>query len=126
MKARVLALVALVVLLVVLNPYSAPAQSATVTAGKAFKVVALHDGVDTVGYRVYVDGVKVGADVGAAALVGGSVTLDVPAIAAQGAHTIQVAAFNGGGEARSPALAFSVVPTVPNAPTGLRIIPCCG
>jgi len=62
----------------VMSVSTVAAQS--VVTGAPFSVTAGHDGANTDGYRLFVDGVQVGADVPKAqALAGTTVTLTAPA-----------------------------------------------
>ena len=82
-----------------------------VPAGFALKYDATHDGIATDGYRLYVDGAKVGADLPKSILGNGTLTVDVPA-QPDGAHTIALGAFNValGLEAKMAPQPFSASP----------------
>lgn len=115
----------LIALAVVLLPLSVQAQTQTVLSvevNKPFQLQAEHDGLSTAGYRVYVDGVKVGPDVTSGAQTAGVVTLPVAAVTARGDHTIQVAAYNADSEAKSDPVTLRVASATPNKPKNLRIV----
>ena len=86
----------------------------------AFVLAFDHNGVDTTGYRLFVDNVKVGADLPVSALQAGSASFNVPGVG-PGPHSIRVTAFGPGGETSSAALTFTVPQLPPTAPTNLRI-----
>lgn len=90
-----------------------------VTAGVALKLAFEHDGLNTTGYRYYVDGVKVGADIPLSALVSGTATFDAPALA-RGPHVLGVTAFNQDSESAPFALAVIAKLPAPNAPKNLK------
>jgi hypothetical protein len=117
--------VLLLALALVLIGFPAYAQTPTVPANTPFTVVADHDGLNTTGYRCYIDGVRVGSDLPASARVNGKVTCPMPG-QATGSHSAIIAALNGASvETRSPSLSFNSVtppPTPPNAPSNLQII----
>jgi hypothetical protein len=110
----------------ILALFAAPlfAQTAppTVTVGQGFKIAADHDGVNTAGYRLYVDSAKVGVDIPLTALAAGTVTVDVPAIATRGAHALQLAAYNADAETKSDPVAFQAVLASPSKPKNIRLI----
>jgi hypothetical protein len=115
----------LVLAVLLLTAASASAQTTTVEVNQPFRAVFTHDGVNTTGYRVFVDNVQVGPDAPASALTAGSVSLAVPSgVSMAGTHTLQAAAFNASGETKSAALTFTVTdppppppPTEPSVPT---------
>lgn len=96
------------------------AQAPQVIANQPFRIAADHDGVDTDGYRLYVDGAQVGSDIPVSARVNGTLVVDVPGLA-RGSHTLALGAFNEGGEGRSQPFTFEAVRRAPTAPTGLRL-----
>lgn len=100
------------------------ASPCTLTAGQSYTLQADHDGSNTSGYRIYLDGVKVGNDVPVSALVlaNGAITFVNMIAPAAGSHTIQIGAYNTTGESKSTALAFTTVVPPPAPPTNLRII----
>lgn len=103
--------------LLLLTAASASAQTTSVEVNQPFRAVFTHDGVNTTGYRVYVDGVQVGPDAPVTVLAGGSVSLAVPSgVPAAGTHTLQAAAFNAAGETKSAALTFTVTDPPPPPP----------
>ena len=117
----------LISLLALLHVLPAQAQTpcaspCVVEVGKAFSVLADHDGVNTTGYRLYLDNVKVGADIPMSALVAGTVTISAGVGPARGSHTVQLAAFNADGETRGVAFPFTTKLQAPTAPTNQRII----
>lgn len=106
------------------NAFLAPAlQSAvTVVAGQPFRVLMNHDGLFTTGYRLYIDNVKVGADLPLSALSNGVVTAPAPGVSV-GNHTVELSAFGPAGEGpRSVALPFQGVAPLPSAGSNLRIV----
>lgn len=120
MKIKILMFAAVVFALSAAPLYAQAAPE--VVAGAPYRVAADHNGVDTIGYRVYVDNVKVGNDLPLAALVAGVVTsVDLPGVA-RGAHTIQVAAYNEDNEVKSDPLSFTAKKKAPGKPTNTRIV----
>lgn len=118
--------------LLILTANLSNAQTA-VTANTPLKLAATVTGgtsTNTTGYRLYVDGTKVGADIpfNTPTNVGGTLTLDVPGQPV-GPHTLQIGvfnnAFNNGQEFKSSVLnivaSAAVPPPVPVIPTNLRI-----
>lgn len=100
----------------------ASAQTSTVEVGKAFRVSADHDGLNTAGYRVKLDGVAQSDVLMGTVLAAGVVTVPVNAITARGAHTAILCAFNADGvESCSTALALTATAPKPNAPTNPRL-----
>jgi len=80
----------------------------------------------TTGYHIYVDDVKLPADVPASAWVDGVVTSGDMTLGTVGNHTINVSAFNSDGETKSPSpLIVTVGPppalAAPAMPTGVRV-----
>jgi len=86
----------------------------TVDVGQAFTVTASHGGQNTTGYRIYVDGVKVGSDLPFSQLSSGTVTVAALVAPARGTHTIQLAAFNADKETKSDP--FTMISTLPAPP----------
>lgn len=93
----------------------------TVTVGQAFQVLADHDGANTAGFRLYLDGVKVGTDL-PVSINAGVFSANVPAQTVRGDHTLVLGAFNADGEARSDPLVFKVVLPSPVKPGNLRLV----
>jgi hypothetical protein len=117
----------LAIVLVLLTVTSARAQTpcpnpCVMTVGQVYTLQADHDGVDTTGYRVYLDGLKTGADLSMNALTSGVVTVSSLIAPARGAHTIQLAAFNEDNEAKSDPLSFTTKRKAPGKPGGTRIV----
>lgn len=108
-----------VLVVLALSAGAAVAQE-PVDVGVPFRVVATHDGVNTSGYRVYVDGAQVGKDVPVSALANGTITQDVPG-QVRGPHALVVGAFNADAESRSAPLAIVALVPPPRAPTNLQI-----
>jgi len=80
----------------------------------------------TTGYHVYVDDVKLPADIPASAWANGVVTSGAMTIGTVGNHSINIAAFNSDGETKALApLIVTVVPpttlAAPALPTGVRV-----
>lgn len=92
-----------------------------VTVGQVYQVQASHDGINAAGYRLYVDTVQV-ADVPAAQLVAGKITLTAPPITTRGSHTVTVSAYNLDKETQSDPLVFSGFLPAPGKPGGVTII----
>lgn len=92
----------------------------TIDVGKSFSFAADHDGVNTTGYRVYLDGVKTGPDLLVSALQAGAITVTLTA-PARGSHALQLAAFNLDQETKSAPLTLVTRSPAPTAPTNLRI-----
>jgi hypothetical protein len=97
-------------------------QVPEVGINRPFTVAADHNGVDTTGYRIYLDNSSTpAADIPVSQRVGGVITSPALTVTARGTHTVQVAAYNQDGEARSAALTFVAQGTPPTAPAGLRV-----
>lgn len=92
------------------------------TAGVPFTAAATHDGLNTTGYRVYIDTVKVGADLPLTALQSGTVTFGPFVAPARGTHTIQLSAFNPDIETKGDLFTFTTVLPAPAKPGPLRLI----
>jgi len=93
----------------------------TVTVNKPFQVLfeAPTTGGAATGFRVYLDGAKLGADIPASA---GTVTVNGVLVATAGAHTLEVSAFNAIGEgAKTQPLTLTASQGVPGTPGNLRI-----
>ncbi len=98
-------------------------QTPTVQAGQAFVVRSVHDGIDTIGYRIRIDGFQVGADIPVSTLVESMFTSPVLVMNTRGSHVVKVCAFNTEGEVASPALDFTIIGALPSAPTLPVIVP---
>jgi hypothetical protein len=85
-----------------------------------FTVQADHAGVDTVGYRLYVDG-AMAQEKPVAALVSGVISFADADGLPKGSYSLEVSAFNDDGETKSEALTLVVTGTAPGAPVNLRI-----
>jgi hypothetical protein len=92
-----------------------------VQKAKAFHALADHDGIDTTGYRLYVNG-AVEQTVPLSALVNGVVTFSVAAGLPVGTHVIYIEAFGEGGAEASTTLTLVVSPGKPKAPVNLRVL----
>lgn len=107
-------------LLLALLAVSTFAQTPEVPAGAAVTFRFLHNGVDTDGYRLFVDGAKFGPDIPRSALTAdGVVDVKHPGFA-RGTHTAQASAFNADGENKSAVLTFTAKgqpPAAPGTPT---------
>lgn len=117
----------LLIPLLLLFATTVSAQTASVPTNTLYSVTAVVDGVNVVGqagagYRCYVDGVKVGADLAASAPVANVITCANPAITTLGTHTVQVSAFNTTSEVKSVLLTFTTTLGLPTAPGTLHII----
>lgn len=78
-----------------------------------------HDGVNTDGYAIVVDGVR--QNLGRLTPVAdGSYRIPFPALT-PGDHTLQIVAYNIAGDATSATLSVRLV-VIPSAPTNLRIV----
>jgi hypothetical protein len=99
----------------------ASAQTPTVPTGATYQVQATHDGINTVGYRLYVDAVQV-VDVPVSVLAAGKVTITAPALTTRGAHTVVMSAYNADNESKSVPFAFTGVLPAPGAPGNITII----
>jgi hypothetical protein len=75
------------------------AQTPTVTVNKPFSVTATHDGKDTEGYRLYLDGVKA-LDIPIGQLAAGVVTSQPLSVRERGSHAVVVSAYNADKERR--------------------------
>lgn len=107
---------------------AAPAAAQTVcptpcslNVGQVYSLLADHDGTDTIGYRVYLDGVKVGADLSMNALAAGVVTVSSLVAPARGTHTLQMSAFNEDWDVKSDPLTFTSKKKAPGKPGNARI-----
>lgn len=85
-----------------------------------FTVQADHAGVDTVGYRLYVDSAMV-QEKPVSALSGGVISFADADGLPKGSYGLQVSAYNADGETKSDALTLVVTGTAPLAPINLRI-----
>jgi hypothetical protein len=106
------------------NRFLAAAQTVPALApGVAFRVALDHDGANTSGYRLLVDGVQVGGDLPMTALAGGVVTATVPG-QMSGPHAISLVPVNASGAATgNPVLTVDVVVPLPRAGSNLRRVP---
>lgn len=104
--------------LFILVASSAAAQQ-HIPAGYMGNVAFDHDGVKTDGYRIRIDGVKLGSDIPPSALVNGTLTQALPSFV-PGAHTIQACAFNAFGEACVELAIVADPPVLPTPPSNLR------
>ena len=98
------------------------AAPCTLTVGQTFTLTATHDGKDTTGYRVYLDGTNVGSDVSLTALSSGAVTVASLVAPARGAHNLQLGAFNLDNETKSDPLPFTTKSPAPSKPGGTQIL----
>lgn len=108
--------------------FAAPAAAQTLcpnpcvlTVGQTYSLLADHDGVDTTGYRVFVDNVKIGTDLSMNALLSGVATVSGLVAPARGPHAIQLAAFNEDWEVKSDPFPFTVKKKSPSKPGSSRI-----
>lgn len=101
---------------------SAAQAQTQVEINKPFSVQADHDGKDTAGYRVYIDGVKVGTDQPTSILAAGVLTVAMQGISARGDHQVQISAFNADFEVKSDPETFKVVFPQPMKPGGVRLV----
>lgn len=85
-----------------------------------FTVSADHDGVETTGYRLYVDGSQV-QEKPASALSAGVITFADSDGLPKGSYDLEVAAFNEDGETKSLPLTLIVMGKAPTAPINLHI-----
>jgi predicted phage tail protein len=99
-------------LLVVCLLFSAPSLAQTVPASQPFQV-AFDDNQTVLGYRCYVDGVKVAEPT--------AKVCNIPGQAA-GNHVIEVSAVNAIGEGAKSAGLVVTAGSAPVAPTNLRIV----
>ncbi len=86
-----------------------------------FKVAADHDGLDTDGYRVYLNG-GLWQTVPVASLVAGVVTFDFPTGLIKGTYVIYVEAFSTAGAASSTTVTLTVTSGNPTPPRNPRIV----
>lgn len=125
MKQLLCALAWILVIACLPTPAAAqtPCSSNCVLAvGESFSAVADHDGANTVGYRLYIDNVKVGTDVPLASLQAGSVTVAALVAPARGSHTLQISAYNADFESKSDPFAFTTKLPPPGKPGNLRLL----
>lgn len=71
------------------------------------------------GYRIYLDGVKLGADIAAAP---GTTTVPGVITNTAGPHNIEVSAFNATGEGPTAKLVVTAILPLPGPPTNLKIL----
>ena len=88
--------------------------------GTPFTVSADHDGLDTLAYRLYVDGVQV-QEKPASALSAGVIAFADADGLPKGSYGIEVSAVNDDGEAKSELFTLIITGRAPNAPVNLRI-----
>lgn len=103
----------------VLETQAVPADA--VKANAPFTFAFDHDGLDTDGYQLYINGAVV-RTVGVAALVNGSVLIPFPAGLPKGTYTFEVHAYNAIGEGVGAQLTLSVTAGNPSNPKNPRII----
>lgn len=123
MKALIFGILAVLLALAVPVSAQTPCSvNCVLTAGQSYTAVYDHDGLNTTGYRFYIDGTKVGTDIPMSALQSGSVT--VPALVAptRGTHTVQMGAFNQDFETKSDPTTFTTVLSAPKKPGNLRLL----
>lgn len=100
---------------------SAAAQT-QVIVGQPFAATFTHNGANTTGYRVKVDGTII-ADVAVSVLQSGSASIAVPAgLGTRGAHRLTVSAYNP--DAETPSLPLDVIAVLPapDAPSQPSIV----
>lgn len=97
----------------------AGAQGQTVPAGVALRASMNHDGVNTVGYRLYLDG-KVLLELPVASLANNTITFNIPPVA-RGAHTLAASAYNADHETMSASLPFEARSPAPAPPGNLTL-----
>ena len=85
-----------------------------------FTVQADHAGVDTLGYRLYVNSAMV-QEKPVSALSGGVISFADADGLPKGSYGLEVSAFNDDGETKSAPLTLMVTGTAPAAPLNLRI-----
>lgn len=100
----------------------ASAQTPEVIAGTPITLKADHDGVNTDGYRVFIDGTQVAQVTKATALAAGVVTITVQAGVSRGAHSVEMAAYNADQATRSAPLAFTAKLPAPGPFNNLRFV----
>jgi hypothetical protein len=100
---------------------SAAAQT-SVVVGQPLSVTFTHNGQNTTGYRVKVDGTTI-ADVAVSVLQAGSALIAVPAgLGTRGAHSLTATAYNQDGETPSIPLIVTAVLPAPDAPSQPSIV----
>jgi hypothetical protein len=100
---------------------SAAAQT-SVVVGQPVSVTFTHNGANTTGYRVKVDGTTI-ADVAVSVLQAGSAAIAVPAgLGTRGAHSLTVSAYNPDAETPSVPLNVVAVLPAPDAPSQPSIV----
>lgn len=119
-------IVVIVVLLLLGTASVAEAQTVCNTspcgiqANKPFQVAADHDGVETLAYRLYVNGTIL-QTLPVTALQTGVITFSVPSLP-RGTYVIYVEAIGDGGAASGSDLTLNATPGKPKAPTNTRTI----
>lgn len=122
MKKFLTAIILVLIFAPPIKAQSACSANCTLVVGDSFTLQADHDGVNTIGYRVFVDNAKVGSDVPMTALTSGVVSVSSLIAPARGAHTIQLAAFNEDNEVKSDPLSFTSKKKAPGKPGAPRVI----
>src|SRR5688500_7822636 len=91
-----------------------------VQMNKPFTAMADHDGVDTTGYRLYVNG-QMMQDQPVTILANGVLTFQPVTLTVHGSFTIFVEAYGPGGATSGTALGLLVQPGKPKAPVNTRV-----
>lgn len=94
-----------------------------VTAGQALTASFEHDGLNTIDYRLWLDGEPIGQNIPVAALVNGVVTMPALTLSA-GSHRLEVSASDGVDMVKSSPIyvdVTSTVPLPPSAPKNFKI-----
>lgn len=106
----------------VLQAQTTCAANCVLTAGQSFTLVADADPANATGFRIYLDGVKQGADLPLSALQAGSITVAALVAPARGTHTLIVSAFNPDVESKSDPFTFTTITAPPKKPGNLRLL----
>lgn len=121
MKTFVLALV-LLCAPVLAQAQTTCAANCVLTVGQSFTLVGDADTVNTTGYRIYMDGVKQGADLPLSTLQAGSITVAAIVAPTRGTHTLILSAFNPDVESKSDPFTFTTIMAPPKKPGNLRLL----
>ncbi len=93
----------------------------TIKQSTAFKAAADHEGLDTIGFRIYLNG-AVWQTKAVIDLVAGVITFDFPVGLVKGTYVIYVEAYDVEGAAASTTLTLTVTSGNPLPPGHLRIV----
>lgn len=101
----------------------AEAQPAIIRLGQNPILTWTHDGLHALGYRIYIDDVRV-AEIPLSTLVSGSARHTLPAstVTTRGLHTAGVAAYNADEEGQRVTISFEARNPAPSPPGNLQFV----